>query len=185
MRINPHVTYNQSFISQVPGIHGSNHYRPYSTVGFTIEIYTHTNEPNYCCSMVKYSSRVTNEKIDYVFQTSGKYKTSQKEKLKNSHQKKKKKRTVGGGREKRQTVNVFWWKKKITICDFLPKNKINNLIKPPSYLPMSRKTEKRKMLNDITVLQSAKSWLWKVLQSKWPNLSCKWYAKKVEKELIN
>ena len=101
MRINPHVTYNQSFISQVPGIHGSNHYRPYSTIGFTIEIYTHTNEPNYCCSMVKYSSRVTNEKIDYVFQTSGKYKTSQKEKLKNSHQKKKKKkRTVGGG-EKR------------------------------------------------------------------------------------
>ena len=40
-----------------------------------------------------------------------------------------------------QTVNVFWWKKKITICDFLPKNKINNLVKPPSHLPMSRKPE--------------------------------------------
>lgn len=55
-----------------------------------------------CCSMVKYSFRVTNEKNRlFIFQTSGKYKTSQKEKLNNSYQKK-----GVGEREKRQTVNV-------------------------------------------------------------------------------
>lgn len=47
MRINPHITYSQSFISQVPDIHGYNHYRPYSTAVFTPEIYMHTNEPNF------------------------------------------------------------------------------------------------------------------------------------------